>query len=267
MFKAPENNKSEPVNRELLSKYSELIYRNYGIYYDSLKLYLLKAKLDKLSAITGNLWDFYDQVSRGYPPAVDLLLKTITVGHTFFFREESHFEILSEEITKKKTEAPLIWCAASSTGEEPYSIAITLLEKGIEDFTIVSSDVNAQVLKVMNKGVYSSGKFSNTSRAHILKYFQKRDNDSYQIRKELRQYLRIKKLNLFEDIRFSELFDYIFCRNVMIYFDDSGRQQVIDNLVHNLKIGGLLFVGHTEALLNPPPQLKKMGHSMFIRTV
>lgn len=267
MFNAPESRKAETVSRELLYKYRDFIYQNYGIHYSALKLYLLSSKLEKISIQAGNLQDFYYQVFHHNPQAIDLMLKTITVGHTFFFREESHFDILAQDIIKRRLADPLIWCAASSTGEEPYSIVITLLEKGINRFTIVCSDVNAHVLASMHRGVYSSGKFSNTSHNRIHRYFQKVGSDSYKIRSELREYLKIKKLNLHEDIRFSESFDYIFCRNVMIYFDDTGRRKVVENLIQNLKIGGLLFVGHTEALLDLPPQLKKKGHSLFIRTV
>jgi len=267
MFNAPENRESETVSKELLFKFRDLIYRNYGIHYSRLKLYLLSSKLEKISIREENLQDFYFQIVSGNPCAIDLLLKTVTVGHTFFFREESHFEILAQDITKRKLTMPLIWCAASSTGEEPYSIAMTLLEKGLHYFTIVCSDVNAHVLSVMHRGIYPSGKLSNTSQKLIGKYFRKINGDSWKIRNELRQYLKIKRLNLHEDIRFTEKFDYIFCRNVMIYFDDTGRRKVVDNLVQNLKIGGLLFVGHTEALLDLPPQLNKKGHSLFVRTV
>jgi len=258
---------SASLTKELLHKFRDLVYERYGIHYAPLKLYLLQAKLEKIESKVGDLQAFYHRVRDGDGPSVDILLKDITVGHTFFFREESHFSLMVQDILSRKLESPVIWCAASSTGEEPYSIAITLLEKGVEDFTIVSSDVNPRVLAAMNKGVYGAGRFSNTSRHVILKYFTKVDEGTYRIRRELRQYLKIKKLNLHEDIHFDQPFDYVFCRNVMIYFDDVGRRKVVDNLVQNLKVGGLLFVGHTEALLNTPVQLTKESQSLFRRTM
>lgn len=266
MFSAPETRSAGTVSKELLYKFRDLVYANYGIHYTSLKLFLLRSKLEKIAGHVGNMQDFYYRVSAGESEAVALLLKTVTVGHTFFFREESHFEMLVDDIRKRRLASPTIWCAASSTGEEPYSIAMSLLESGIGSFRVVSSDINATVLSAMDRGIYQIGKFSNTPPAYMRKYFQRHDAGSYRIRKELREYLKIKRLNLHEDIRFAEPFDYIFCRNVMIYFDDAGRRKVVENLVQNLKVGGLLFVGHTEALLDTPPQLKKKGHSVFIRT-
>lgn len=256
---------SRRLPASLLKDYQELIYRRFGIHYIQAKVYILEAKLDKLSRRVGgeSLEEFLVRLKSGEPEADRLLLREITVNHTFFFREESHFSVLAQDILTRKVRRPLIWCAASSTGEEPYSIVITLLEKGIQDFTLVSSDVDEKVLKVMHRGVYPAGRLSNTPRAFLHKYFKKVDADHWSVLPDLRRYLRIKRLNLHDTLRFEDQFDYVFCRNVMIYFDDVGRRKVVDNLVENLRVGGLFFVGHTEALLNTPECLKKEGQSLF----
>ena len=256
------------LDKPLIGKFQDLIYKRFGIHYSREKEYLLVSKLEKLKTKNPglDLQDFLSRLQSNDPEANRLLLREITVNHTFFFREESHFEVLVQDIKLRELDSPLIWCAASSTGEEPYSIVISLLENGINRFTIVSSDVDEKVLKAMNLGIFNEGRFSNTSRHVMVKYFKKTGVSSYQIRRELRQFLKIKRLNLHEDIHFEEPFDYVFCRNVMIYFDDVGRRKVVDNLVQNLKVGGLLFVGHTEALLNTPSELKKEGQSLFRRT-
>lgn len=252
----------------LLRSYQELIYTRFGIHYSPGKTYILQAKLEKLQKRLEDpdLAIFLDRLRKGDPEADRLLLKEITVNHTFFFREESHFQVLAEDIKKRKLRKPLIWCAASSTGEEPYSIVITLLEAGISDFTVLSSDVDDKVLRFMHRGRYPLGRLANASRGLLHRYFLKEGPEHWRVRPELRSYLKIKRLNLHDSLRFEDSFDYVFCRNVMIYFDDTGRRKVVDNLLANLKVGGLLFVGHTEALLNTPSQLTKEGQSLFRRT-
>ena len=249
---------SNGLSKELLSKYRELVYERYGIHFEGEKIDILEIKLLKLAAFRNfSLDEFYERLASGDKATVDEFLDQITVGHTFFFREEKHLSHLVDDMRRKRISNPLVWCAASSTGEEPYSIAITLLESGMNDFLILSSDVNASALRAMHEGVYNASQFQNTPPALLHKYFRKRDAYSWAVRTGLRDYLRIKRLNLHADIQFEKSFDYIFCRNVMIYFDEEGRQKVLETLAKNLRPGGLLFVGHAEAMLTLPRGLRK----------
>ena len=254
------------LTREIAGKYRDLINDRFGIFYSPAKLYLLKAKLLKLSEKVGDLEEFYTSLVIGVPWAVDTLMGVITVGHTFFFREGEHFSILAEDIRARKLRSPLVWCAASSTGEEPYSIAITLLEAEMDDFLILCSDINPKAIGVMHRGVYGEGKFENTPRPLIRKYFDNTGPGEYRVKADLRRYLKIKKLNLFERLVFERKFDYIFCRNVMIYFDGEGRRKVFDNLLSNLSPGGLLFLGQSETIFDLPQNVRKEGVSMYRKT-
>ncbi len=257
---------SDRIPKELLYRFRDLIYERYGIHYIPAKIEILRNKLEKIQVREGDLAGFLARVMSGDERAERSLLKEVTVGHTFFFRESAHLTLLVNDIMAKKLVVPHIWCAASSTGEEPWSIAITLLERGLRNFVIVASDVNADSLRVMHRGVYNEGKFQNTPNRIKQAYFRDEGNGAYSVQKTLRKYLKIKRLNLHDQIEFERPFDYVFCRNVMIYFDDAGRRKVIRNLVNNLYRGGLLFVGHTEALLDIPASLKKEAQSVFRRT-
>lgn len=255
----------QKIHKELLNRFRDLIYERYGIHYIPTKIEILRSKLEKIQVREGNLPDFYTRVISGDKQAERSLLKDITVGHTFFFREAAHMNLLVNDIERRRIVVPHIWCAASSTGEEPWSIAITLLERGIKNFVIVASDVNTDSLKFMHRGLYNDGKFQNTPKHIKQRYFIKAAGESFQVHGSLRKYLKIKRLNLHEPIEFERPFEYVFCRNVMIYFDDDGRRKVVHNLLNNLDRGGLLFVGHTEALLDVPSGLKKEGQSVFRR--
>ena len=190
----------------------------------------------------------------------------VTTCHTFFFREPEHFQILVSDIRKHRKSGILIWCAACSTGEEPYSAAITLLEAGITDFHIVATDVNRDVLGDFNRGLYHESRFIRTDTAVRDRYFIQEENSFWRIDENLRKYISIKNLNLMDDVRFSRLFDYVFCRNVFIYFDEESRAAALANITANMKCGGLLFIGHAEVLLSEPENLRKMESSIYCRT-
>ncbi|GAB1433428.1 chemotaxis protein CheR [Spirochaetota bacterium] len=209
------------------------------------------------SAHNVELYNFYDRLVSEDPEAIDIFLHQITVGHTYFFRENAHFKILLNDIKKRSIREPLIWCAASSSGEEPYSIAISLLESGIANFKILASDVNLNALKTMNKGLYHISRFENMDPFIKQTYFKRANQYYYSVIPKLRDYLVLKRLNLHDSLAFESMFDYIFCRNVLIYFSEAGRSKVIDTLVRNLLPKGLLFVGHSEAILSLPDKLDK----------
>lgn len=221
-------------------------------------------KLSKLSLRYDiGLKDLYSLLEENNVRATDIFLKEITVGHTYFFREREHFKILVNDIIKDSKKDTRIWCAASSSGEEPYSISICLLEKNIRDFKILSTDINKKALEIMNKEEFSFRQHQRIEADILKKYFKKTGNNSYKIRPDLRSHLFIKQLNLHGDIRLEKAMDYIFCRNVMIYFDDRGRKKVLKTLLNNLKKDGLLFVGLSEAILDLPPTIKKVGPAVY----
>ncbi len=253
------------VDRDLINKFRSLIEERMGMTISHEKNYLLEAKLSKIASKIGtdNLKNLYEKILNGDEEAYNILIKHVTINHTFFFRENEHLDILCSDIHERKIFRPVIWCAAASTGEEVYSIIISLLENGIRDFVLVASDINRDVLNALNKGIYNFERLSHASRYILTKYFKKLDDGKYLIKRDLRSLFTIKKLNLIEPFIFEAKFDYIFCRNVLIYFENDIKKIVISNLLDNLKDDGLLFVGHTETLFNITDKVDAVYNSVY----
>lgn len=176
----------------------------------------------------------------------------LTTNLTSFFREEHHFPLLAEFAAKVK-EPVSVWCSASSTGEEPYSIAMTLCEafnKMNPSAKVIATDIDTHVLRIASDGVYNADRLEKMSAERIKKFFLKGKGDhdgQVRVRSELRQMIEFKQLNLLSDNwPVSGGFDVIFCRNVMIYFDKPTQKKILQRFAPLLKPHGLLFVGHSE---------------------
>jgi chemotaxis protein methyltransferase CheR len=252
-----------------LDMISSVIYRKFGIYTGRDKYERLGLRLEGMvnRGYCSGPDELCARLASGDRQCLEELADFVTTCHTFFFREPEHFRVLVSDIRKHRTERPLIWCAACSTGEEPYSAAITLLEEGITGFRIVASDVNRAVLESFNRGVYHESRLCRTDSAVREKYFTPEGDDGYlRIDPGLRKYISIKNLNLMDRVRFVRQFDYVFCRNVFMYFDGESRKTALAGLSANLKKGGLLFIGRAEVLLSEPDGLEKAGCSVYRRT-
>jgi chemotaxis protein methyltransferase CheR len=257
------------MDRKALARISAFIYREFGIRVHDSRNYVLEAKLGRLLAKEGypDLPLFCDRLESGEPGLRELLARYITTGHTFFFREKDHFAFLAETIKRKGPAEPLIWCAASSTGEEAYSISITLLEAGIANYRIVASDLNPGVLAKFNAGLYAKSCFREMPRDYQRRYFLKAEDDCLKPLPGLRSRISIKRINIMDRVSFPRRFDYIFCRNMLIYFDEKSRRQALGRLMENLETGGLLFLGHTEAILDAPPGLIRVKNAIYRKTI
>ncbi|MDC7699095.1 CheR family methyltransferase [Vogesella indigofera] len=202
-----------------------------------LKLNSFAAYIDFLQSIAGK---------REFEQFVNAL----TTNLTFFFREEHHFQILAAHLKTLAGKGEInIWCAASSTGEEPYSIAIAALEAlgSGSRIQIQATDLDTSVLEVGRKGIYSADKISRLPAGHAVRYFDKLPDGNYQAKAQLREMITFSRLNLV-DANWAQRkqFDAIFCRNVMIYFDRDTQLAVLKKFHPLLKAHGLLFVGHSE---------------------
>jgi len=181
------------------------------------------------------------------------------VNETYFLREGYQFDclvdsILPEIVKHKADRRPIrIWCIPSSSGEEPYSIAMTLLERWpvLDDWDveIVASDIDTQILKQAEAGLYSGRSVQNVPSAWLSRYFR-RVGDDYQISDELRESVRFTRVNLSEpeDTRSYRGFDVIFCRNLLIYFDDVSRKAAGETFYDALKPQGFILLGHSESM-------------------
>jgi chemotaxis protein methyltransferase CheR len=193
---------------------------------------------------------------------IDYFINAITTNLTSFFREKHHFEYLAEtEIprllqNKGKAHKPhlRIWSAACSTGEEPYSIAITLLktmkkELSHWDAKILATDIDSNVIAKSKLGVYDKNKLKEIGSSTLANYFDLiNDKTAARIKTNVKQLITFKQLNLLHEWPMKGLFDVIFCRNVIIYFDKKTQQELFARFYEKLKPGGLLILGHSENL-------------------
>ncbi|HEX30386.1 TPA: methyltransferase domain-containing protein [Candidatus Poribacteria bacterium] len=186
-----------------------------------------------------------------------IMLDVLTTNKTNFFREPKHFEFLRQRVIPEmeKLKRMRIWSAGCSSGEEPFSIAITLIE-GISDISrwdikILATDISLRMLAIAREATYELLKLENIPHEIISKYFSRSKGESgicYKVKDEIRSMVRFARLNLMESWPMKGPFDVIFCRNVMIYFDDPTRERLVNRFWRLLRPGGYLFVGHSESL-------------------
>jgi chemotaxis protein methyltransferase CheR len=190
------------------------------------------------------------------------LMDILTTNETYFFREAFQLKALTDEILpeikaakEKKGEKTLrIWSAGCSTGEEPYTIAMLILKMGCFQgwrVEIIGTDISHRVLLHSRKAVYGKSSFRATEDHYIKSYFQEQENGN-KVNDEVRELVTISHLNLFDQNRLALLgrMDVIFCRNVIIYFDQAAKKRTIENFYRMLYDGGYLLLGHSESLMN-----------------
>lgn len=201
------------------------------------------------------------------------LINILTTNHTFFWREEKHFEYLANKVMpemKRRYENIhdiRLWCAASSTGEEPYTLAMVLMEFfGFEhhlwDTTVLATDISTKVLKVASKGVYAEESIRNLPSSWQRKYF-KHNGDTVEVTDELKKQVLYRKLNLIENFPFKKQLHIIFCRNVLIYFDEPTKRNIVNRMVDSLVEGGYLFIGTTESVSKLNEKLVYVAPSVY----
>lgn len=223
--------------------------------------------------------DYYKHVTtREGTDELITMIDSISTNLTYFFREESHFQRLQtivrsllDNASKKirKTPAIRIWCAGCSTGEEPYSLGITIKEtlNGFPaNVKIMATDISTWVLKIAAGGVYPIEKTKNISSSILRKYFQQGQGkwDGYvRIKKEIGDMIDFSRFNLMETPPSNQEFDIIFCRNVMIYFDKPTQASVVSKFYNCLDNGGYLFIGHSESLTGLEHAFKYIEPSVY----
>ncbi len=232
----------------------KLIYQRAGISLHDGKHAMVYSRLSRRLRDTGyGSFDAYLNWLEGQDgPEWQEFINALTTNLTAFFREQHHFESLSGLLRKRPGGPWKIWCSAASTGEEPYSIVMTVLQTlgGGVPFELVASDIDSRVLEAAGRGVYRAQGLKGLTREQLQRFFMrgKGDNDGLvRVRPELRKPITFLSVNLIrDDWPFREPFDIVFCRNVMIYFDAQTQRRVLERIHRVLKPGGTLFVGHAE---------------------
>jgi chemotaxis protein methyltransferase CheR len=195
----------------------------------------------------------------------------LTTNLTSFFREQHHFPILAEHARKSMGKHPLsLWCSASSTGEEPYSMAMTMIET-FNSFTppvqIIATDLDTNVLAKAEAGVYPMDRLEKMSPERLKRFFLKgtgAQEGMARVRPELRNMITFRQLNLLGDNwPLRPPFDAIFCRNVMIYFDKPTQLKILERFVPLLRPDGLLFAGHSESFHHAASLFRLNGNTVY----
>lgn len=237
----------------------DFIYERSGIFIPDSKKYLIENRLSKRLEDKGlKGYEEYLSLLKNNNEELTRLFDAITTNETYFFREHQQIEVLVNELIPKiqnlkGSKDIKIWSAACSTGEEPYTIAMVFLEKMPDlRFEIFASDISESVLSSARKAVYTSYSVRNVPPIFLNKYFSKNGQMLYELNPSLKKFVNFSNINLMDDKKMRSIkgIDVIFCRNVLIYFDDRAKQKVVSLLYDSLRPGGYLFVGTSESLHN-----------------
>ncbi len=241
---------------------TEFIKKNYGIHLKKEKQTLVTGRLHKVLTELGfdNFTDYYKYLNTDTTgEALAVLIDKITTNHTFFMREADHFVFFKDHVlpylkSTIKNHDLRVWCAASSTGEEPYTLAMTIADFFEGDFTtwdhkILASDLSQVALDSAKKGVYGIERIRELPLSWKSKYFTKFDAENMVVKDKIKQEVIYRRFNLVDEVfPFKKKFHVIFCRNVMIYFDVNTKETLINKMYDLLEVGGYLFIGHSESL-------------------
>jgi chemotaxis protein methyltransferase CheR len=263
------------VSEEDFRKLAEFLYRRTGMVFTEAKRYYVERRIaERMAATSTNTFPEYFAFLRGeIRGEVEHLINAFTVNETYFYREDHQLECLTKNLLRERIENKVqgggvrIWSVPCSTGEEPYSIAIWLLENWSEvdsfEIEIVGSDIDTRVLEAAKAGIFGKRALMRLSPQLIAKYFGHLDEERWLILDDLRQSVRFSRVNIVEtkETRPQGQFDVIFCRNVLIYFDDESRRIAAENLYDNLLPGGFICLGHTESMSRISPLFEVCRYS------
>ncbi|MCP4808615.1 MAG: protein-glutamate O-methyltransferase CheR [Proteobacteria bacterium] len=256
---------------ELFKAFSELTYRHTGIVLADGNEHLVAGRIrGRVRALGLAGAPEYLALLRAGGPELDEFVNAITTNVTAFFREPEHFKLLHRAARKKAAEGRSlrIWCAAASSGEEPYSIAITLREAlgdSADRCSVFATDINSEVIEHARTGRYEQRVVANLGDDLMARHFE-RDGDLVAVVPATRRLVTFSTLNLIEPAwRLPGGFDIVFCRNVMIYFDRPTQAGIVSRLTGQLRPGGLLLVGHSESLAGLCPGLTTLRPSIYQR--
>ncbi len=262
----------------------ELVYNHSRINLGPDKKELVSARLGKRLRATNisSITDYCHFLqTKGSEDELSHLIDAISTNHTFFFREPQHFEFLKDvvipEMTKRRAQSSWptfnVWSSASSSGEEPYSIAISLLEQmganGPWPWRVEATDISHKILQKARAAIYRDESLVKTPPAYIKAHFQKGfgpQEGNYRVKPHVQERVNFRQLNLLEGaFPFKEQFHLIFCRNVMIYFDRPTQEELVNKLCRQLIPGGYLFVGHSESLSGVHHKMETVKPAIYRR--
>jgi chemotaxis protein methyltransferase CheR len=263
------------ISEDEFRLFRDLIHRECGLYFDDNKRAFLSSRIGKRLAAKsiGSFYRYYRYLREGGSEQEEELLRlldVLTINETSFFRNQPQFDFLerivlpglAETKRRENDSAFRIWSAGCSTGEEPYSIAISSLEMltpwSSWNVRIYASDLSLSVLERADRGIYPESKLAGVEEVRRKRYFESRP-DGFRVRDDVKRLVIYDFHNLKNENGLRDL-DVVFCRNVLIYFDPEEQQKVVAKLVRALKPGGYLFLGHSESVQGKMEDLKFVHH-------
>lgn len=253
----------EPLQDREFEIIRRMVYDQTGINLSKLKKIMVQSRLMKrLKQINCPTFGQYIKIIRLNPRERSVMFNLITTNVTHFFRESHHFDFIKRFLPVylqqfKTGRMCRVWSAGCSTGQEPYSIAITLsemFERLSGEFQILASDINTEVLKQAASGIYKREEVEEVPHDLLKKYFklgQGPNKGLFKVKEKLQQHVIFRQINLVDsaaDFPVEGKFDLIFCRNVFIYFDQETKRRIVKKFYRKLHDGGCLFIGHSESL-------------------
>ena len=242
--------------------YKTYLKEKSGLVLNEEKMYLVESRLNPVA----KKWelesiDDLTTAMRGSPSSdmVKDVVEAMTINETSFFRDNTPFDNLKENVIpyyreQKPHHTPLkIWCAAASSGQEPYSIALTLVEmikaKPGWDFQILGTDISTEILDQASKGIYSQFEVQRGMPITMLMNYFTQQDDKWAIKDEIKRNIRFEQFNLLDSMAGKGIYDVIFCRNVLIYFDEKTKGDILERMSKQLAPDGFLFLGGAETVL------------------
>lgn len=253
------------------------IHKNYGIHLKKEKETLITGRLHKVLSDLGlnSFSEYYDYLIKDQTGmALAELVDKITTNHTFFMREAEHFVYLRDQVlpfwkSNIKNNDLRVWCAASSTGEEPYTLAMIIADyfepvKDAWDTKLLATDISSAALNTAKKGIYPNERLAELPLYWRNKYFIKHDALNMKTTDFLKNQVLYRNFNLMEEVYpFKKKMHVIFCRNVMIYFDQKTKEVLVNKLYDLLEPGGYLFIGHSESLNRETTNFKYIRPAVY----
>ena len=262
--------------------YRDLLYEKSGLVVTQDKTYLLESRLVPVAKEWGHqTLDSLAVALRSFPDPkmVKAIVEAMTTNETSFFRDQKPFTIFETVVLpalvnarSKGARKLRIWCAAASTGQEPYTLAMTLMEKQAvwKGFTIemVCTDISENALAIARGGAYSQFEVQRgLPISHLMKYF-KQDGEKWKISEDIKKMVRFEYFNLLDDMKKLGNFDVIFCRNVLIYFDEKTKGQIFARMNNQLAQDGYMFLGGAETTIGITDKFKPLEtqRGLYVRT-
>ncbi len=256
-----------PVMQEDVKRLCDFLYRRTGMSFAESKRYYIDRRLSERIAATGaeTFQAYFALLRSDADHEIEYLINSFTVNETYFYREDHQLRCMTSdllpEILQRKPpgETIRIWSVPCATGEEPYSIGMWLMENFSQvdsyNIEIVGSDIDTRALKAAAEGVYGNRALMRLSKDMVARYFEEVEEGKYRIDAGLRNSILFTNVNLVDAQAMAQHrnFDIVFCRNVLIYFDDASRRMAAENLYDSLQPGGYICLGHSETMSRISP--------------